>query len=92
MAEHQVTIQDFAFHPAELEIRSGDKVVWTNNDGVVHAVTSTGGAPVEFDVGDLAGGECKAHLFDDVNPGDEVRYICAHHSFMGAKLTVIESA
>ena len=52
--DHAVTIVDFAFDPPTLTIQAGDTVTWTNQDPVVHTVTSTSGA---FDSGDLAQGE-----------------------------------
>ena len=34
-----VSISGFAFNPADLKIKQGTKVVWTNNDTVSHTVT-----------------------------------------------------
>ena len=38
-----VTIQDFTFSPAVLDIKVGTTVVWTNNGPSAHTTTSDGG-------------------------------------------------
>jgi plastocyanin len=40
-APAKVSIDNFTFNPATLEIRAGTKVVWVNNDDVPHTVRST---------------------------------------------------
>lgn len=35
-----VIIENFAFHPSALSIKSGEKVTWINNDSAVHTVVS----------------------------------------------------
>ena len=40
---HTVTIDAAQFSPAELEVRSGDTVVWVNKDILAHTATSTSG-------------------------------------------------
>jgi 3',5'-cyclic-AMP phosphodiesterase len=39
--ERQVSISNFTFDPATLEVRAGTKVTWTNHDDTPHTVTST---------------------------------------------------
>jgi plastocyanin len=39
-----VTIDNFAFSPATLKVKVGQKVSWTNKQGVAHTVTADGGA------------------------------------------------
>jgi plastocyanin len=39
-----VSIDNFAFAPAELSVAPGTTVVWTNHDDIPHTATSTGGA------------------------------------------------
>lgn len=36
----QVTLQTFRFEPGDIEIAVGDAVAWTNNDDILHTVTS----------------------------------------------------
>lgn len=40
--EVQVTIDNFTFTPAELTVKAGDTVTWTNHDDVPHTVVSAG--------------------------------------------------
>jgi len=39
-----VAIDNFAFSPATLKAKVGQKVTWTNQQGVAHTVTADGGA------------------------------------------------
>lgn len=48
----EVLIHDYAYVPAEIEIKVGTTVVWYNNDSVPHTVTGAG-----FDSGPLPTGE-----------------------------------
>ena len=88
MANHDITIENFAYNPAELEIQPGDKVTWTNADGSPHTATSADGAPVNFDSGDLGQNDSFEFVFDGVSSGDEIPYICSHHGFMAGKITI----
>ena len=38
---HQIEIKKFAFDPAELTVKPGDRIRWTNLDRVPHNATST---------------------------------------------------
>jgi plastocyanin len=38
--EHAVDIKTFQFDPKTIEVEVGDTVTWTNNDAIVHTVTS----------------------------------------------------
>ncbi len=64
----EVTIEDLAFHPQEISISPGTRVVWKNLDSVTHTVTSFITTPDEdlvwhtflgtiWDSGNLAPGE-----------------------------------
>ena len=36
----EVTLQTFRFEPGEIEVKTGTTVTWTNNDDILHTVTS----------------------------------------------------
>ena len=83
MTGKNVTIKNFKYIDAEIEIRQGDKVVWTNQDGVEHTVTAYDGS---FDSGDIARGDPPFEfVFKTVG---EFKYHCTHHDSMKGKVTV----
>src|ERR1700743_3343921 len=40
--EFKVTIDNFTFSPAELKVKVGDTVTWTNHDDIPHTTVSAG--------------------------------------------------
>lgn len=78
--EKPVTIKDFAFQPAELTIKVGDTVTWTNEDSAIHTATGDG-----FDSGNLGKGETFSHTFNEIGTFD---YICTIHPYMKGKVVV----
>jgi plastocyanin len=77
-----VTISNFAFQPASLQITAGSSVTWTNQDSTAHTVTSDSGA---FDSGALAPGASFTQMF--MTPGTYT-YHCQIHPFMTATIVV----
>ena len=78
-----VVIQNFDFNPGTIEVKVGDRVTWTNQDGTEHTATSTSG---EFDTGLLNRGESGSHTFDRAGT---YSYICRpHRSFMKGTVRV----
>ncbi len=72
-----------AFHPAVLEVRRGDTVVWINRDIVPHTATRAG-TPA-WNTGPIlqgTGGEYVPH-----HPGEDP-YFCQLHSIMRGRLIV----
>jgi len=67
-------IQSSQFSPANLEVRVGTTVTWTNNDGVMHTVTSDSGV---FDSGYLSNGDTFTFTFTEAGtfPYITVRFI-----------------
>ncbi len=79
-----VTIDNFAFSPTPLTIARGTKVVWTNDDGDVHSVTSTDD-PKPFKSPALDSGDSFAYTFDHAGT---FHYICSVHPYMQGTVIV----
>ncbi len=79
-ATNAVTIQNFAFSPANITVKAGTKVTWTNNDSVAHTVTETDGktGPASSDVNP---GETYSFTFS--TPGTYQYYCSIHQSMLG---------
>lgn len=86
--EHTVTLEGFAFSPAELTIAVDDTVVFHNADNTNHTAThgENGEAadPAAFDL-ELTGGEQGDHTFEDAG---EFRVTCEIHQDMNMTITV----
>lgn len=81
-----VTIQNFAFSPATLTVKTGTTVTWTNLDGATHQIASDSGTPVSFSSSALPTGA--TYQFTFTSPGTYT-YHCMIHPSM--KATVIVS-
>jgi plastocyanin len=76
-----VSIANFAFSPAEVTVKVGDTVTWTNNDSVPHTVTGA-----DFDSGQLVPGATFPHTFTKAGT---FAYKCTIHPSMApGKVTV----
>lgn len=80
-----VTISRSRFDLASLVVSAGTTVVFVNEDPFAHTVTSSDGAPVPFDSGDLGEGSSFAVTFDE--PGTYA-YFCRIHPTMRAAVVV----
>lgn len=80
-AEHQITIAMMKFAPADVQLKSGDVVVWRNNDIFRHTATARGGG---FDV-DLPP---RAERRVTITESGPVEYFCRFHPAMVGKLEV----
>lgn len=80
-----VSIQGFAFKPADLTVKVGTEVTWTNNDPMAHTATSLPGAPAAFDSGVVAPGGTFSFTFTVVGT---YPYYCKIHPFMLGNVTV----
>jgi plastocyanin len=75
-----VSIVDFAFEPASIDVAGGDTVTWTNDGSVPHTVTG------EFaDSGVLEPGQTFSHTFAADGAFD---YVCAIHPDMAGIVMV----
>jgi plastocyanin len=78
-----VTIEDFAYAPAELTVARGTRVVFHDRDRSSH--TATARDPAAFDTGTIEAGATAAVELED--PGTYA-YYCAFHPFMTGTVTV----
>ncbi len=80
-----VTIQNYAFDPGNLTVKTGTTVTWTNMDSVNHTVTSDTGL---FDSGELGKGGTFSYTFDKA--GVYTYYCIPHHARMQGTVTVTD--
>lgn len=78
----EVAIRDFAFEPAEVIIKRGAKVRWTNLDIAPHTATSN---EADWDTGALEQHESAEVTFTEAGT---FRYFCAYHPHMKAVVRV----
>ena len=74
---HEISIHRFKFEPAELTIRAGDQVVWTNQDIAPHTATELDAHL--WDTGKLTRNQSGAITLDE--PGT-YPYFCVFHPRM----------
>ena len=77
-----VSIVDFAFQPASVELATGGTVTWTNTGQAPHTVTADDGS---FDSGTLSPGATFSQTFGTAGT---FTYACAFHPSMMATITV----
>ena len=77
-----VSIKGFAFSVSTLNVASGTKVTWTNNDATTHTVTADDDS---FNSGDLAPGQTYSRTFSTAGT---FNYHCIYHSMMKASVVV----
>ena len=75
-----VIIQNFSYQPAEITIKKGESVTWTNKDAIKHNVAST-----TFTSELLGQGQSFTKTFNDVGTFD---YHCTPHPYMTGKVIV----
>jgi plastocyanin len=78
-----VNLKNFAFDPAELKIKTGDTVVWTNKDSVVHNIVSDSGGEIISPT--ISVGGTYSRTFNTVG---EYPYHCEIHAGMKGKIIV----
>ncbi len=78
----QVVMKNFAFDPADVTIKAGESVTWTNQDSVTHTVVADNG---EFNSGDLANGATFSFTFAKAGT---YPYHCSIHPTMTGTVTV----
>lgn len=79
---HTVVIKDFAFTPANLEIKAGDTVTWINEDDTQHSAWDLND---NFDTGLLSTGQSASLTF---NGAGTFVYRCRPHGNMRGSITI----
>ena len=79
---NEVWIQGSAFTPETITVTAGTTITWTNNDGIIHTVTSDTGL---FDSGNIANKGTYSFKF---NAAGTYLYHCIVHPTMTAKVVV----
>ena len=80
--KNAVTIQNYAFSPATLTVKVGDKVTWTNQDSVGHSATADDNS---FDTGVIAQGQSGSTTFSKAGT---YTYHCSVHPSMHGTIVV----
>lgn len=80
-----VSIQNFAFNPATLNVKVGTTVIWTNLDTRAHTVTSDSGS--ELNSPTMPQGQTYSHVFNSVGT---FTYHCSIHLNMKGTVVVTQ--
>ncbi|MNX93449.1 Amicyanin precursor [compost metagenome] len=80
-----VTVRNFAFQPASVEIPKGGTVTWRFEDAVAHNAKSDEGSAFAWDSGMHRNGETFTQRFDTAGTFD---YHCTPHPNMRGKVVV----
>ncbi len=78
-----MNMRNFAYQMANIQVRAGTTVTWTNQDNVPHSVTFKNGMK---DSGLLSQGQSFSYTFN--TPGT-YQYYCTVHPYMVATVTVV---
>ena len=81
--ESKVTIDNFTFSPAELKVKVGDTVTWSNHDDIPHTVVSAG--KFRSKAMDTDGTFSFSFTF---TPAGEYKYFCSLHPHMTGTIKV----
>lgn len=81
---HEVEIRSFAFNPAEIQVRIGDTIRWTNKDIAPHTATAD---EFGWDTGTL---ERNQTAQVEVTASMELSYFCVFHPHMKGKVAIVD--
>ena len=84
MATLTVTIKNMKFDPNSLAVKSGDSVVWKNDDRKTHTATADSGSVP--DTGDIETG--KSSSPQKFPSAGTYKYHCEYHPMMKGQITV----
>jgi plastocyanin len=85
-ATNSVTIQNMAFSPANISVKKGTTVTWTNQDSVGHTVTETDGKTGPSS-STLNQGSTYSFTYNEVGT---FNYHCSIHTYMTGTVTVTQ--
>ncbi|MBI4284485.1 MAG: cupredoxin family copper-binding protein [Chloroflexi bacterium] len=80
----EVQIARFAFSPAEISIKLGTRVTWSNLDATPHTITAS---DKSFESGRMEKNDSFSYTF---NSKGTYEYVCAYHANMKGKVNVVE--
>ena len=86
VATDSITIQSYAFTPANITVKQGTTVTWTNKDQVAHTVTETDGKTGPSS-GDINQNQSYSFTF---NQAGTFKYDCSIHTYMVGTVTVTD--
>jgi plastocyanin len=79
----EVTMENIAFNPETVTVKVGQRITWTNEDGVQHDVESTSGEKIDSDLF----GEGGTFSFTPKKAGT-IEYVCTVHPGMDGEIVV----
>lgn len=79
-----ISIQNFSFNPATINIKVGGSITWTNNDSVPHQIAADDN---NFSSNPLSNGETYQYTFTQAGV---FNYHCAIHPSMKGQITVTQ--
>ena len=77
---HYIAIESFAFSPARVTVKVGDRIEWTNNDVVPHTATA---ADKSWDTGEMTNGESRVVV---ITAAERIEYFCTFHPQMKGEI------
>ena len=80
---YNVRIENFAYSPATIRIKVGDKILWKNYDTARHTVTSDDGNEMNSEL--LNKGESYEHIFSTAGT---YNYHCTPHPYIKGNIIV----
>lgn len=86
-ATNSVAIQNFAFSPANVTVKTGTTVTWTNKDSVAHTVTADSASADAPSSGDIGPGHTYSFTFKQAGT---FKYHCSIHTDMLGTVTVTD--
>jgi plastocyanin len=88
--EPTVAIRDLSFKPANIKVKKGTTVIWTNSDGVAHSIVADKDSPAgDLPTDSLTFGKADTFRVTFKQLGT-FSYHCEPHTFMHGSVEVVE--